>query len=356
LIQRTPTGAEGSERAGCATAVAMAAAVVAAAGRAGSIVRDLRGCQRHPRVVVRPVTAHRRSVRQAGIPARPCQRARLSPKPAGPPPLQASVASAEGTGGSDSEPGGNIEWAKWLGGGAAAILLTLAAVWGVTGHTPVSLVQAFFRLGFAASFTLVFVSEIGDKTFFMAGICAMRVGRLKAFLGAALALAVMTAISVAIGVLFKQVPDAFTTSLPVAEYIAVALLIYFGIRAIRDAWALPDENTGEEYEEASETISQAEKDGRVEKGSSWKTVLEVASLVFAAEWGDRSMLAIIALAAGGTNALCVGIGALSGHFAATLIAVFGGALIGKHVSDKMIGYAGGALFLLFAALTVLGIC
>jgi hypothetical protein len=48
----------------------------------------------------------------------------------------------------------------------------------------------FFRYGFAASFTLVFVSEIGDKTFFMAGICAMRVGRLKAFLGAALALAV----------------------------------------------------------------------------------------------------------------------------------------------------------------------
>lgn len=140
----------------------------------------------------------------------------------------------------------------------------------------------FFRYGFAASFTLVFVSEIGDKTFFMAGICAMRVGKLKAFMGAALALAVrqpglrssfpapaldlagappaemflgtlpphcfplphddglssavwqvMTAISVIIGVIFKQVPDVFTTSLPVAEYIAIALLIYFGLRSIR---------------------------------------------------------------------------------------------------------------------------
>jgi putative Ca2+/H+ antiporter (TMEM165/GDT1 family) len=85
-------------------------------------------------------------------------------------------------------------------------------------------------------------------------------------------------------------------------------------------------------------------------------VAQVASLVFAAEWGDRSMLAVIALAAGGTNALCVGIGALSGHFAATLIAVMGGALIGKHVSDKMIGYSGGVLFLVFAVLTILGVC
>lgn len=75
-------GAEGSERAGCATAVGMAAAVVAAAGRAGSIVRDLRGCQRHPRVVVRPVTAHRRSVRQAGAAlALPCPALRLGNPP-----------------------------------------------------------------------------------------------------------------------------------------------------------------------------------------------------------------------------------------------------------------------------------
>lgn len=68
------------------------------------------------------------------------------------------------------------------------------------------------------------------------------------------------------------------------------------------------------------------------------------------------MLAIIALAAGGSSALMVGIGALTGHFAATLIAVMGGALIGKYVSEKMIGYIGGVLFLSFAALTFLGVC
>jgi hypothetical protein len=43
----------------------------------------------------------------------------------------------------------------------------------------------------------------------------------------------MTAISVLIGVIFKQVPDVFTTSLPVTEYIAVALLVYFGVRSIK---------------------------------------------------------------------------------------------------------------------------
>ena len=48
-------------------------------------------------------------------------------------------------------------------------------------------------------------------------------------------------------------------------------------------------------------------------------------------------------------------GAIVGHAAATLMAVIGGAILSKHISEKTIGYIGGSLFLLFAAATLAGV-
>mmetsp|Transcript_35473 Transcript_35473/g.100432 ORF Transcript_35473/g.100432 Transcript_35473/m.100432 type:complete len:339 (+) Transcript_35473:203-1219(+) len=253
----------------------------------------------------------------------------------------------------ESQPG--FSSAQLAAGAITGVLAVGAMLWAATGISPVVAFQKLLQYGYAAAFSLVFVSEIGDKTFFMAALCAMRVGRLLAFSGAAIALSAMTALSVAIGVAFKQVPEVFTSTLPIAEYIAVALLVYFGIRSLKDAWDMPSESRGEELADATETVDQAAvgKSGK----QIWRTIVEVSSLVFAAEWGDRSMLAIIALSAGtGSSAVAVGVGALSGHFAATLIAVLGGALIGKYVSEKMVGYTGGILFLAFAVLTIVGVC
>ncbi|GFH33526.1 GDT1 family protein, partial [Haematococcus lacustris] len=58
--------------------------------------------------------------------------------------------------------------------------------------------------GFLAAFSLIFLSEIGDKTFFIAALLAMKVGKWISF-GASLAsLSLMTLISVAIGVVFSR--------------------------------------------------------------------------------------------------------------------------------------------------------
>lgn len=48
-------------------------------------------------------------------------------------------------------------------------------------------------------------------------------------------------------------------------------------------------------------------------------------------------------------------GAIAGHALATFIAVLGGAFVSQYVSEKTISYIGGFLFLLFAALTLLGV-
>ena len=60
-----------------------------------------------------------------------------------------------------------------------------------------------------------------------------QVGKWLSFLGSALALSIMTVISVGIGCAFRSVPDALKSSLPVGQYLGVALMVYFGVKTLR---------------------------------------------------------------------------------------------------------------------------
>lgn len=51
--------------------------------------------------------------------------------------------------------------------------------------------------------------------------------------GSVAALSVMTLISVGIGAAFSKVPDALKSSLPVGEMLGVALLVFFGVKALK---------------------------------------------------------------------------------------------------------------------------
>lgn len=62
-----------------------------------------------------------------------------------------------------------------------------------TSHVPV--VSLGFVHAFIASLSVIIVSELGDKTFFIAAIMAMRHPRITVFTGAISALALMTILS-----------------------------------------------------------------------------------------------------------------------------------------------------------------
>lgn len=218
-----------------------------------------------------------------------------------------------------------------------------------------SFVEWASKTGFYQAFSLVFLSEIGDKTFFIAGLLSMKTSRFVSFVGSIGALIVMTGISCVIGQLFLAVPAGLTQGLPLDDIAAVLAFTFFGLKTLKEAIDLdPSEgNAGmdEEFAEAEEAVDTS---AAIKESTPWAQILSTFGLVFAAEFGDRSFLATIALSAA-QNPFSVAGGAIAAHTIATGIAVLGGGVIAKYVSEKVIGYIGGSLFLVFALTTALGI-
>lgn len=75
-------------------------------------------------------------------------------------------------------------------------------------------------------------------------------------------------------------------------------------------------------------------------------------LTFLAEWGDRSQIATIGLAAS-SHVAGVTLGGCAGHAVCTGAAVLGGRGMASVISERAVGIAGGALFLLFGAHSLL---
>lgn len=75
-------------------------------------------------------------------------------------------------------------------------------------------------------------------------------------------------------------------------------------------------------------------------------------MTFLAEWGDRSQIATIALAAS-FNLFMVTLGALAGHFLCTLGAVQIGEWISGRVSEKYVLLVGGIVFMLSGLVTLI---
>ncbi|MEO0840128.1 MAG: TMEM165/GDT1 family protein, partial [Cyanobacteria bacterium J06643_5] len=88
---------------------------------------------------------------------------------------------------------------------------------------------------FISGFLLITVSEIGDKTFFIAMILAMQHSRRLVFVGAISALAAMTMLSVGVGQAASLLPEIYI------HYAEIALFVVFGLKLLYDASQMPSE-------------------------------------------------------------------------------------------------------------------
>uniref|UniRef100_U3JLZ2 GDT1 family protein n=1 Tax=Ficedula albicollis TaxID=59894 RepID=U3JLZ2_FICAL len=220
-----------------------------------------------------------------------------------------------------------------------------------------------FIHAFVAAISVIIVSELGDKTFFIAAIMAMRYNRLTVLAGAMLALGLMTCLSVLFGYATTVIPRVYT------YYVSTALFAIFGIRMLREGLKMSPDEGQEELEEVQAEIKKKDEElqrtkllngpGDVESGpgttipqKKWlhfisPIFVQAFTLTFLAEWGDRSQLTTIVLAAR-EDPYGVAVGGTVGHCLCTGLAVIGGRMIAQKISVRTVTIIGGIVFLAFA--------
>ena len=242
---------------------------------------------------------------------------------------------------------------------------------------------------FILSLTMILFSEVGDKTFLVAALMAMRHPRILVFSAAFSALIAMTVLSAVLGhTVPTLLPKRFT------NFAAAILFLVFGAKMLREGYVMsPDEGVGEEMKEVEMELEEKEhlarrnsrrrssispyvlEAGRARRsrsnsrlpapprspssspsrspspnGSSIAGILaglhnllslllspawvQTFVMTFLGEWGDRSQIATIAMAAGQDYWWVTG-GAISGHAICTAAAVIGGRAIAGKVSMRV---------------------
>lgn len=199
--------------------------------------------------------------------------------------------------------------------------------------------------GFTAALLLITLSELGDKTFFIGMILATRHPRRWVFLGVTAALFLMTVLSVLIGQVATFLPPV------VVHGLTVALFLGFGLKLLYDALRMKGPGSLEDEQiEALEVVEKREQVAAVRTTPG--IVLEAFTLTFVAEWGDRTQLATIALAAA-QHPVGVVLGATLGHAICAAIAVICGKLIAGRISERWLTLIGGLLFILFGIIAAI---
>ncbi|KAG2325309.1 hypothetical protein Bca52824_008037 [Brassica carinata] len=198
-----------------------------------------------------------------------------------------------------------------------------------------------------SSFSMILVTEIGDETFIIAALMAMRHPKATVLSGALSALFVMTILSTGLG---RIVPNLISRKH--TNSAATVLYAFFGLRLLYIAWRSSDSKSHQkkEMEEVEEKLESGQGKTPFRRFFSrfcTPIFLESFILTFLAEWGDRSQIATIALATH-KNAVGVAIGASVGHTICTSLAVVGGSMLASRISQRTVATVGGLLFLGFS--------
>ena len=227
---------------------------------------------------------------------------------------------------------------------------------------------------------MIFLSEIGDKTFIMVTVLASSVNKVSLFFMASLATAIMHTVSVMIGAFL-----AYLIPQTLIQIIVISLFTGFGIamlfKAYNDDKAKEDQaNDKREIEEElekmdilrsrSEQLLDTEAASKLslitrEIGKSkpavskdyqtkWYQRSVYTFIVFSLmcqEWGDMSQIAAISLAAK-YGIIGIIIGGIAGFMMCMLFAIIVGAVIEKFFSQKWLFLFSGCLFLTLAGMEV----
>jgi len=178
-----------------------------------------------------------------------------------------------------------------------------------------------------SSFVLLFLAEMGDKSQLLAMTLAHRYRLLPVIAGVLLAFLVLNLLAVLVGeALFHYVPQ------PVVLLVAGLLFLFFGWRS----WL--DSNQDE----------QADEEPIGGKGA----FLSSFALIFVAELGDKTQLAMVALVAGTGQIWSVFVGGTLALWSVSLIGIALGSTVLRRGAEGWVHRIAALLFLLFGVLAI----
>ncbi len=183
-----------------------------------------------------------------------------------------------------------------------------------------------FLITLFTSFGLIVLAEIGDKSQLVCMALAARHQALPVLVGAVIAFAILNLLAV----LFGSAVAVWLPEWMVAAVVAV-LFALFGLHALR--------HNGEDEE------SVTERSGR-------SVLLTTLGLIFMAEFGDKTQLAVAALA-GTKAALPVWLGATLALTLTSALGVVAGYTLLRRIPLQMLHRLSGILFLLLAGMAAL---
>lgn len=228
------------------------------------------------------------------------------------------------------------------------------------------------RTAFLLAISMIGISEIGDKTFLIAALMAMRHDRLLVFSASTTSLILMTVLAGIVG-------RTFTSLIPqhVTLFMAGILFLVFGYKLVLEGLEMSkDAGVEEELAEVEEEIAiqginqalSASEEGTVKDVNKYvanpklnlyivkfmdfsaryisPTWIQIFIMVSLGEFGDRSQISTIAMASG-SDYIYVILGASIGHAICTGIAVIGGKLLASKISMRTVTLGGALSFFIF---------
>jgi Ca2+/H+ antiporter, TMEM165/GDT1 family len=182
---------------------------------------------------------------------------------------------------------------------------------------------------FLVSFALIFFAELGDKSQLMAMWLATRHRWWLVVLGVSISTVVLNLIAVAVG-------TAAADLIPEAVLLIGVGLLFFAFAA----WGL----RVEPEEEGEELVTR----GTNRLGS----LGLIATAFFVAEFGDKTQLATMSLAADQGNFFAVWLGSTLGIIAAASLAIAVGVFAGKRLPARTASIIAAVLFAVFGTLAL----
>lgn len=200
-----------------------------------------------------------------------------------------------------------------------------------------------FIYTFFIAFTIVFVSELGDKTQLLVLSFSNKEKTYKILLGVAIGSFFSHGIAILFGSHIGLLENATLHS--VLEWVTYISFIFIGLLSF-----LPKK----------ETLSMQEKnkDSLIDKITNFKInyCILIALSIIVGELGDKTFLASLGLGVQyPTSKVSLVLGAILGMVICDSIAIVFGKFLNKYISDKVMQKVSGALFLLFGIIGIFSI-